>query len=135
MNVDWINDYVGKPYLLGARGPDAYDCWGLVMAVYRDQLGTTLPDWGVANDAGLRQVVAAVTHGQGSFLDIGYQVDAPREWDIFTVSRARQAHHAGVVVPGGVLHSMAGCGTVFEPMAKFVRENPLVSWWRCRTLF
>lgn len=28
------DDLIGKPYKEGARGPEAYDCWGVVMAIY-----------------------------------------------------------------------------------------------------
>jgi hypothetical protein len=41
-----INDLIGKPWRLGARGPDAYDCWGLVREVLqRMRPGLPLPDW------------------------------------------------------------------------------------------
>lgn len=30
-----INDLIGKPFLNRGRGPDGYDCWGLVREVYR----------------------------------------------------------------------------------------------------
>lgn len=28
-------DIVGKPYAEGGRGPNSYDCWGVVMYIYR----------------------------------------------------------------------------------------------------
>src|SRR6187399_3217256 len=41
-----VNDLIGKPWRLGARGPDAYDCWGLVREVLqRMRPGEALPDW------------------------------------------------------------------------------------------
>ena len=30
-----LNDLIGKPFLLGARGPDQYDCHGLAIEVFR----------------------------------------------------------------------------------------------------
>lgn len=36
-------DLLGKPFRWGARGPDAFDCWGLVMAVFR-RAGVDLKD-------------------------------------------------------------------------------------------
>ena len=38
-----INDLLGKPYKAHARGPDAYDCYGLVIEVEK-RLGHTMPD-------------------------------------------------------------------------------------------
>jgi cell wall-associated NlpC family hydrolase len=49
-----INDLIGKPFVMGARGPDAYDCWGLVREVMqRMRPGLALPDW--ASDQMTRQ--------------------------------------------------------------------------------
>ena len=45
MNPD-VNDLIGRPWRLGGRGPDAYDCWGLVREVLqRMRPGLPLPDW------------------------------------------------------------------------------------------
>jgi cell wall-associated NlpC family hydrolase len=133
MSADWINDYIGKAYRLSARGPDAYDCWGLVMAVYRDRLGVALPDWNVPGDAALREVVQAVTDGHAEFTAAAMPVDEPRDFDLFAVSRSRMPHHVGLYVGGGVLHTQSNTGAVWEPMARFTHVYPNARWWRCRT--
>ena len=38
----WVEAQLGKPYLWGATGPDAYDCSGLAMMAYR-AAGITIP--------------------------------------------------------------------------------------------
>lgn len=37
-------DLIGKPFERGARGPDAYDCYGLVRVMF-DRRGITIPDF------------------------------------------------------------------------------------------
>lgn len=44
--MSWWSPYIGKPFEDGGRGPEAYDCWGLVAAVYRDVFGIELPSYG-----------------------------------------------------------------------------------------
>lgn len=39
----WANQYIGKPWVQGARGPDTFDCWGLLIHRYR-HYGVELPD-------------------------------------------------------------------------------------------
>lgn len=39
----WCMRYVGKPHEMGARGPDAYDCWGLVVDVLDREFGCAVP--------------------------------------------------------------------------------------------
>jgi len=41
-----IDDLIGRPFKDEARGPDAYDCYGLVLEVFRRQ-GIKIPDYGV----------------------------------------------------------------------------------------
>jgi cell wall-associated NlpC family hydrolase len=38
----WAEAQLGKPYVYGATGPDAYDCSGLAMMAYR-AVGITIP--------------------------------------------------------------------------------------------
>ena len=38
-----VNDLLGKPYKVHGRGPDSYDCYGLVIEVEK-RLGRELPD-------------------------------------------------------------------------------------------
>ena len=38
-----VNDLLGKPYKAHARGPDSFDCYGLVIEVEK-RLGHTMPD-------------------------------------------------------------------------------------------
>lgn len=40
--LGWADQQVGKPYIMGANGPDAYDCSSLVKATYA-QIGITTP--------------------------------------------------------------------------------------------
>ena len=39
-----VADLIGAPFRDGGRGPDAYDCWGLVREVYK-RYGVELPDY------------------------------------------------------------------------------------------
>ena len=38
-------DLIGKPWILFGRGPDAYDCWGIVEEGFR-RFGIEVPDMG-----------------------------------------------------------------------------------------
>jgi cell wall-associated NlpC family hydrolase len=38
-----LSDLIGKPYSRGGRGPNAFDCWGLIMEVAK-RAGIELPD-------------------------------------------------------------------------------------------
>lgn len=50
-------ELIGIPYRDGARGPEAYDCYGLVLHLYRELLGIDLPDYTSPDD---RRLVSAI---------------------------------------------------------------------------
>ncbi len=41
--INLLEDQVGKPYVWGATGPEAFDCSGLVRYVYKTALGKEIP--------------------------------------------------------------------------------------------
>ena len=55
--VNYAEQQLGKPYLFGGTGPDAFDCSGLVMMAYRSA-GVTIPRTSQAQFAGLPPVPA-----------------------------------------------------------------------------
>jgi cell wall-associated NlpC family hydrolase len=60
-SVHWSSVYVGKPWQLGAEGPDAFDCWGLARWVQREHYARELPQLRVAalrTSAGPEQTLA-----------------------------------------------------------------------------
>lgn len=105
----WTASYIGKPWANGAAGPHAYDCWGLVRAIYASRYGVTLDAVNVDANQPL-----AVRH---VFLDsavyAGWQNVIPsalQEGDVVLLSQARHPHHVGIWIDGALLHSVEGHG-------------------------
>jgi len=98
-----INDYIGKPYKVGARGPEFYDCWGLVCAIYKNALGVELPDWHRPHKLNGPQ---SITHFRNRAIQagLGLEVEKPEDFCIALLDRGRIAHHAGIFYAGGVIH-------------------------------
>lgn len=42
--ADRFSDLIGVPFAYGGRGPDAYDCYGLLRKLYADD-GVEIPDY------------------------------------------------------------------------------------------
>ncbi len=113
MTPDEINRYIGLEWAAGARGPSAYDCWGLLRQVQAEHFQIEIPDvpefGDVARDLYRERVESrsweiapAPFHGAGVLL------------------RGGNEPHVGIWLEcegGGVLHSMERIGVIWSPRA------------------
>jgi cell wall-associated NlpC family hydrolase len=129
----WVNDFVGVPYLVNGRDRDGWDCWGVVLAVFREQRGVTLPDWrrGAPYDLAAQARAFGGAWAEAQAAELAVRVEHPEHWSIALVARHRLPHHVGVVLGAGVLHcAEKSAGTVYEPLSRFDRNYPGATWWR-----
>lgn len=102
--VDWraadvaLSELVGRPYAAGARGPGAFDCWGLVLEARRRLALPVPPDY-AGGDPLDRAIVEALFRGE-----------RPAGWTRGELTHgaivlAPDAAHAGVHLAGRVLHA------------------------------
>lgn len=111
----WIGDLLGKPWVRGANGPDAFDCLGLVKFVYKERKGIELPSYGEVNFAKKKEVAKAITH---NFSNHWIEVRKPLKLCAVGLSSSRKfIHHIGIFLPddsGLVLHSHEASGVVVQ---------------------
>lgn len=115
------NELIGKPFLWHARGPDAFDCLGLVLYVYKHALHNELPDPASTNPL----------HVSGSpladkfkriFTDTG---DAVKDGDVLVWPvTADLRGHLGIYLDRQILHAVEGKGVLLERCSSF-RMNEL----------
>lgn len=109
--------WVGLPYRDHGRGPDAYDCWGLVRAYLESEAGIRLPDYGDRYDTVARPVDVPVP-GR-------WRLTVPplRQHDVVLITWRGRPWHCGVVLPNGhVLHTMATTGSIIESVVTVVNQ-------------
>lgn len=126
----WALDYIGKPWGRAASGPQAFDCWGLVVRVQESRFGTSMP--AIAEQPGtLRELADAIQQHQGGWL----AVTRPRDGDIVLMARRKIPVHIGVWITanghGGVLHSSELAGVTFNRLdALRVQGWGSITFWR-----
>ncbi|WP_153116017.1 NlpC/P60 family protein [Rhodocyclus tenuis] len=110
--MHWAHDYKGKPYLPGAMGPDAYNCWGLATAIERDHFGRELPKLRVAVDELPPRALIRLLRehpGRSGWVE----VPRPFDGDLVAMGRSSEEAHIGVwadIDGGAVVHALAGAG-------------------------
>lgn len=126
-----VNDYIGLPYRDGARGPEAFDCYGLVATVLKAVRGVELPDWhaaGAGPQAASRAISAALAGEAAGGRSV--RVEAPEDWDVAIVGSNTRPHHVGVYCNGGILHAARAFGSVWHPVPRFRLLYPHTEFWR-----
>ena len=131
--MNWIAEYVGKPYVLDGRDDHGLDCWGLVRAVYMDRLDIELPDYGMVSAADSEAVAQALAAGAEA--GPWRKVDKPMAMDVVglwgRVNGKRMMNHVGVYVGGqSMLHSQAKTLCCIERIDRGKFAQRVAGFWR-----
>lgn len=100
--------YIGLPFKPRGRGPDGWDCWGLVEMIYEHELGIRLPSYAYTTvDQG--HVVATAQED-------GYwkEVDEPAMMDVVLLKAMRNPHVGVCVDNQRMLHIPEGKTSCIE---------------------
>jgi len=115
-DLRWINTYVGIPYVFNGRDIKGLDCYGLCKLVYQAQYGIQLPDWAIDEpDISLidKLITGELTSGAWE------PIEDPVDGCFVICSNFKAAHHMGLYFGGGVLHSVRGFASTYQPMVRF----------------
>lgn len=125
MIPEWVNDYIGIPYVEDGRTRAGLDCWGLIVLVWREVYGRDLPvydgpHW--ARDADRRVIAAAIALEVERYESV--PAGSEREGDGIILRMAGHPLHVGLVVaPGWMLHS-------HETAASCIENYRSIAWCR-----
>jgi len=101
----WAAQFIGKPFADHGRGPDAFDCWGLVRAALKAGAGVDVPSY---TEAYVSADERAELHALIAGSTAPWQVIAAgreREFDLALFRIGRWVSHFGLIVrPGFMLH-------------------------------
>lgn len=128
----WSAQLIGKPYEDFARGPHAFDCWGLVRWVYRQQRDIELPLYGDISPSDLRAVAERMGNpeAQGPWR----QVKEPQEFDVMVATArtgGRIGAHVGVMVDHvTVLHIWKKTNACLMPCNHPMIARRILGYWR-----
>ena len=123
MQFDYI-DLRGKPFVRGARGSDAYDCYGLVRVRF-DRSGVTVPDF--KSPGTLEEVAELISSNEKRWRPV--PIDTPGALITFRVEGI--GAHVGfglgddefihAIEPNGVAVERL-TGGLFKPLAAYLYE-------------
>lgn len=112
-----IQQYVGLPFEDHGRTRSGLDCWGLVLLVYKEQLGIILPDLGdFYSDTDNRKAIQGAVEDTTSETWNRDVTKYPRKLcDVIVFKRGGIETHVGLWIrENTMLHVERGIGTTVE---------------------
>lgn len=142
----WCAPLIGRPYRLGGRGPESWDCWGLVLEVLRTRFAVTVPDYGAdtpddsTDFPGMARLAMAGAGDGWHRLLSRPNLRAPLSWpssgpeqpgDVVLMRRGLYPCHVGIVVAADwMIHAQEGIGTAAERLRHGAERNNILSLYR-----
>ena len=117
----------GKPWVNRAEGPDAYDCWGLVLASFRDIDGIELPQVEGYTDKKCKTSDAAdQLFATGKFMP-----SQPCDGAIMCIFDTKgRLEHVGRCLCGRVAHATSALGVRLESYSVIMSRYNNVKYFR-----
>jgi cell wall-associated NlpC family hydrolase len=100
-----VRGLVGKPFQWQGRGPDGYDCWGLVREALQRLGKVTPPDFVTETKECATRTLQANLRGHHAV-----RQETPEPGDVAMLSTRETIHHTGLLTPFGILHTTLELG-------------------------
>jgi cell wall-associated NlpC family hydrolase len=104
----WASDYIGMKWVNGARGPDTFDCWGLLCAVYKNHFNTILPTYAGIDAQDQSKTVPEIAKGIAS--GDWVKIDKPINGAAVALGANNIVTHVGIYLAvdrGHLLHAVS----------------------------
>lgn len=122
--IAFLNSLIGKPYRLGAQGPDAYDCYSATRAVQSGVFGRDMPPFEIPGTAGRWAIAAAITiHPERNRW---IEAEKPVDGAAVTMARNEVGYHIGTYLEtdGGIIvHALERVGVVAGRLIELEAEG------------
>lgn len=122
--IEFITSILGRPYRLGAQGPEAYDCYSATRALQSGIFDRDMPEFAIPETAGRWAIAAAMTvHPERRKWT---SVERPVDGAIVTMARNEIGYHIGTWLQedGGVIvHAMESVGVVASRLIELEAEG------------
>lgn len=117
---DWIEEVRHKPWVDRATGPDAFDCWGLVVDYFARVKGVRLPDVSGYKDG------CVFLDGMNQVLESGaFNRSEIQESILFTRFVGDDPTHIGLILGDRIVHALGTIesgGQVYDHTMTHIRR-------------
>jgi cell wall-associated NlpC family hydrolase len=124
-----FDDLIGKPFVDMGRGPEGFDCWGIVLEVNR-RLGRDLPDYPGVHICEQDVILARIAAHRCEF----DRVSDPQPGDVVLYKQYGDHLHFGAVIDGArFIHCSEGMGVKINRFDHPLIRQLIEGFYRCKT--
>jgi len=120
--MHWVCDYLGKPHVPGARGPEAFDCWGLVRDIYERRFNIDLPFYpGLPREPTPADTRLMLKEIRNELKEDWVVSEKPFDGCAVAMSQSQVYHHVGLYMEADgakVLHCWDGSAVVLDTLPR-----------------
>lgn len=130
---EWVLRYMFATYKDKGRGPDEFDCWGLVRQIQMDQFGVELPSLASEYASALdRPSVAVTVQRYTEELSRAWRiVTEPMRGDIVVLRIGGVPWHCGVIIADDwMLHILGDAAVAREQISREPWKNRIEGIYR-----
>lgn len=129
---NFYTDLIGKKFQIGGRGPDTYDCYGLIIEMMK-RLGKYLPEQDTPD--GIEMRLKMFDEISGRFAE---PIDKPEPFCMVVFDMGRLARlHIGVVLEDSrsFIHSAAYIKRVrIDTLSGILWKHKITGYYRCKKI-
>ena len=116
-----VNKYIGKPWRSGARGPDEFDCWGLMIHGLTNEFGMNIDEEYYIHGKDTYNVTRAYEKAVKSKFWV--KESDPKDGYAVALSKGTKIHHSGIWMENGCLHATDGNHVVHNSLSQLKRNG------------
>ena len=133
---NWVNLYVGIPFVSGGRTHTGCDCYGLVRLILKEQYGYELPLLSGDYSNALNIAETKKLFIQNIPLLCGNKLENPEETSVALIRIYGRLCHVGLYAGDGyIIHSRHKTGVVCERIDSPMLSGCIEGWYRvCKSL-
>lgn len=125
-----VKAYIGKKWEAGARGPETFDCYGLIYDFYKHHMGLEI-DWFPVMPSDTKEICKlrdTALMKRDWFIAL-----YPQCFDVIGMGKKHYTHHFGLWldVDGGlVLHANEGTNVIAQKLSQIKKEFRTIEFYR-----
>jgi len=138
----WADKYIGIPWVSHGRGPEGYDCWGLIRFIAKDQFGWDWPSYddtytlgSQADDVSVYKVNEGLIKDWHKIHDDDQSafkyIDRTIQGDIIWLKHKSHVVHMGMMLDTRkFIHVSATTDSIISRADHFIWKNKILGYYR-----